>query len=166
MNPDAAATADELVDDLQMARVIQRQEDYERWQSLSKGEQSQLMRSFDHFFQLTAVEKKRTLRTLSPEEREAMAATLEKFESLPPAHREACVRGAQQFLMLPPTERVKFLENVDRWRNMSPEAREEWRTVVNQLSMIPLPPDVEPVLVLETPPLPIGAGIPPGSLTN
>ena len=27
-------------------------------------------------------------------------------------------------------------------------------------------PDVEPVLVLETPPLPIGAGPPAGSLTN
>jgi hypothetical protein len=161
MHPGSAANADELVGQLPTARVATMERDFARWQALSDGERAQLLRGFNHFFRLTAVEKKRTLRTLSEEERIAMQKALRKFDALPPSQREACVRGFHQFVLMPPSERARFMGNVDRWQAMSPEDREQWRSVVNQLAYQlaqrpPLPPGVEPVLVYDTPPLPIG----------
>jgi hypothetical protein len=157
MHPETAANADELIGQLPTARVAAMEEDFQRWQALSDGERIQLLRGFNHFFQLTAAEKERTLRALSSEERIAMEKTLKTFERLPPAQRAACVRGFQQFVLMPPGERAKFLKNADRWQSMSPEDREQWRMVVDQLSqMPPLPPGVEPVLRPEMPPLPPG----------
>jgi hypothetical protein len=157
MHPETPANADELIGRLPTARVGEMEADFARWQALSAGERSQLLKSFRHFFELTTVERQRTLRTLSAEERLAMEKTLEQFETLPPRQREACVQGFQQFVLMPPGERAAFLRNADRWQAMSPEAREEWRTVVHRLSqMPPLPPGVDPVLRPLTPPLPPG----------
>lgn len=157
LNPTSASTADELVDELQLTQLSGLEQDYERWRALPEGQRNQLLRGFNHFFQLTAPEKQRTLRTLSPEERRALESTLAKYETLSPAQRFACVQGFQQFLLMPPDERAVFLKNADRWQAMSPEDREAWRTVVNQLSEIPpLPPGVEPILIANTPPLPPG----------
>jgi hypothetical protein len=157
MHPDSAANADELVGRLPTTQVGEMQEDFERWQALSPGEQAQLLKGFNHFFQLTQAEQERTLRRLSPEERGAMQKTLEQFERLPADQRAACIRGVQQFMNMPPAERAQFLKNADRWQSMSPEDREQWRALVSQLAqMPPLPPGVEPVLVPDSPPLPPG----------
>lgn len=157
MNPKSPANADELVTHLSTTRFVGMERDFARWQALSSEEQATLLRGFNHFFELTSAEQERTLRTLSEEERQAMARTLKTFEQLPDSRRAACIRGFQQFVLMPPSEQAKFLENADRWEAMSPEDREEWRTVVDQLSrMPPPPPGVEPVLVRDTPPLPVG----------
>jgi len=157
MHPENPPNADELVGPLPTSRAGELTADLERWQKLSEGERRQVFASFNHFFQLSPDEKERTLRTLSPEERQAMEQTLRMFESLSPGQREACFRGFQQFFIMPPDERAKFLKNADRWKNMSPEDREQWRTVVRQLAqMPPLPPGMEPVVV-DSPPLPPGA---------
>lgn len=167
MHPDSAANADELIGQLPTSRIARMEDDFARWQSLSDGERTQLLKGFNHFFQLTAAEKKRTLRTLSPEEQMSMEKTLRKFETLPLAQRQACIQGFQQFMLMPPSEQTKFLKNADRWQAMTPEDREQWRTVVNQLSsMPPLPPGVKPVLVQDTPPLPLGFDPPSIAKTN
>lgn len=134
----------------------------ERWSSLSLGEQTQLLASFQRFFTLTEEEKDRTLRTLSAEERQAMEKTLKQFESLPQQQRAACIRGFQQFALMPPSERAQFLRNAEKWEAMSPEERQQWRDAVYSIaSMPPLPPGVEPVLIPDPPPLPPGFVPPP-----
>lgn len=167
MHPESPANANELIGQLPTARMAAMEKDFARWQALSDGERAQLLKGFNQFFQLTAVEKQRTLRTLSEEERLAMKKAIRTFENLPPTQREACVQGFQQFMLMPPSERAKFMKNVDRWQAMSPEDREEWRSVVDHLAqMPPLPPGVEPVLVHDTPPLPIGFTPPVTARTN
>jgi hypothetical protein len=134
----------------------------EKWSALSLGEQTQLLASFQRFFLLTEEEKARTLRTLSPEEQQAMERTMQQFESLPAQQRAACIRGFQQFALMPPSERAQFLKNAEKWQAMTPEERQEWRDAVNSIAtMPPLPPGVEPVLVFDTPPLPPGFVPPP-----
>jgi hypothetical protein len=134
----------------------------EKWSALSTGEQNQLLASFQRFFLLTEEEKARTLRTLSPEEQQAMDRTLKQFESLPPDQRNACIRGFQQFARMPASERAQFLRNAEKWQAMTPEERQEWREAVNSIAaMPPLPPGVESVLMPDTPPLPPGFVPPP-----
>ncbi len=134
----------------------------EKWSALSVGEQTQLLASFQRFFLLTEEEKDRTLRTLSPEEQEAMQKTLKQFDTLPPDRRAACIRGFQQFALMPPSERAQFLRNAEKWQAMTPVERQEWRDAVYSIaSMPPLPPGVEPVLVPDPPPLPPGFVPPP-----
>jgi hypothetical protein len=156
MHPESPANADDLVGRLPLETVSGMQEDFARWQALPPAQQVQLLQGFNNFFQLTAAEQARTLRTLSAEERTAMEKTLKQFDSLPASQRAACIQGFQQFVIMPASERARFLENADRWQAMTPEDREQWRRVVGQLSqMPPLPPGVEPVLI-EAPPLPPG----------
>jgi hypothetical protein len=167
MHPEGGTHADELIDELHLSRLAEMRQDYDRWQALSRTQQTQLLNAFNHFFQLTAVEKQRTLYTLSEPERRAMEATLEEFEALSPGQRKACVYGFQQFLMMPANERARFLKNADRWQAMSPEDRQEWRSVVTKLSqMPPPPPGVDHVLVLDVPPIPLGMDPPPTARTN
>jgi len=167
MHPESPANADELVGPLPTAKVSGMEDEFAQWQALSPGQRSQLLRCFNHFFELTSNEKARTLQTLSDAERLAMEKTLKKFEGLPEYQRQACLRGFQQFLLMPPGEQARFLENVDRWQALSPEDREEWRTVVEQLSqMPPLPPGVDPVFVRSPPPLPTGFVPPVTAQTN
>jgi hypothetical protein len=166
MHPDSPANADELIGRLPTARIAGMEEEFARWQALSPVQQGQLLKGFNNFFQLTDAEQERTLSSLSPQERIAMDRTLRQFDALPAAQRAACIRGFQQFVIMPVSERARFLENVDRWQSMSPEDREQWRSVVHQLSqMPPLPPGVEPVLV-ESPPLPPGFTRPMTAGTN
>lgn len=160
MNPQSPPNADELMAQLPASRTAEMDADMDRWQALSPKVQSQLLKGFNHFFQLTTDEQERTLRTLSPEERTAMQKTLRQYDALPTAQRIACIRAFQKFVLLPPGERAQFLKNADRWQAMSPEDREQWRTVVDQLAqMPPLPPGVEPVLIQDTPPLPPGLSV-------
>lgn len=164
MNPNTAANADELIGPLPTDRVAEMGADFNRWQTLSASERTQLLKGFNHFFELTDAERDKTLRTLSTAERSAMEKTLKQFEQLPPERRTACIQAFQKFALLPPGEQARFLRNADRWQVMSPEDRKEWRSVVDLLSQVqmpPLPPDVEPVFVPDTPPLPPGF-VPPG----
>jgi len=157
MNPESPATADELIRQMPASKAGEVEADFERWQALSQAQQHQLLKGFNSFFQLTPVEQERTLRTLSSEERLAMEKTLRQYDSLPPYQRTACIQAFQQFVLMPAGERAKFLRNADRWQAMTPEDRQQWRSVVNQLAqMPPLPPGVEPVLIQDSPPLPPG----------
>jgi hypothetical protein len=137
----------------------QLQADLERWQALSPEQQETILRRFHTFFELTPAEQAQTLNTLSDEERRAMERTLKDFDRLPATQRVQCMAAFEQFAGLSAAERAQFLRNAERWRNMSPSERQQWRDLVRQLSeMPPLPPGVEPILPHALPPLPPGAG--------
>jgi len=112
---------------------------------------------FEQFFELPSREKEKTLGALSDTERREMEVTLKAFEKLPPEQRHICVNSFRKFSNMTAEERAQFLKNAERWKEMPPEDRRAWRTLITKL-----------------PPLPPGFGLPPmpplprrpASLTN
>jgi hypothetical protein len=105
---------------------------------------------FNHFFELTIREKKATLSTLSRTEQEQMQKTLETFEHLPASQRLQCLRSFSKFAGMNAGDRKEFLQNAERWSQMSPAERQAWRDLVTNVPQWPpLPPSA-----LQPPPLP------------
>lgn len=121
--------------------------------------QQKIANQFNHFFELTAQEKKQTLNTLSDAERAQMEKTLKTFEHLSPRQRQLCVQNYARFAGMSASERAEFLKNADRWSKMSPKERQSWRELVQQVPIWPtgwtprqtppLPPNF-PVLTVAT----------------
>jgi hypothetical protein len=114
--------------------------------------QLQVTEQFNQFFELTTREKKATLSTLSPTEREQMQKTLDSFEHLPPRQRITCVRSFSQFAGMNPADRTEFLKNAERWSQMSPGERQAWRDLVAHVPQ--WPPLPQSVLMPPPPPPP------------
>lgn len=112
------------------------------WNSLSEGERRQIAAGFNQFFALTPDEKQKTLNTLSDAERAQMEKTLQSFDKLPPGQRAECVGAFAKFASMSAREQSEFLENAERWSQMSPAERQAWRDLV--------------INVPQWPPLPIG----------
>jgi hypothetical protein len=120
-----------------------------RWQNLTSHQRQDIMRHFYQYFDLSPVEKRKTIQTLSETERVQIEKTLEAFGGLSQAQRAQCVRSFQKFASFDPEERQQFLHNAERWERMSPSDRQAWRNLVSNLShQPPLPPGFSP------PPLP------------
>jgi hypothetical protein len=113
--------------------------------------QQQVAEQFNQFFELTVREKKATLSTLSPTEREQMQKTLASFEQLPPMQRITCVRSFSQFAGMNPADRTEFLKNAERWSQMSPGERQAWRDLV---AHVPQWPPLPPSVLIPPPPPP------------
>jgi hypothetical protein len=117
-----------------------------RGQPLSEGEREKMAARFNQFFELTAIEKKKTLNTLSDAERQQMEKTLETFGKLPAVQRLKCIRAFTEFAGMSPEEKKEFLQNAQRWSQMSPKERQAWRDLVSHvpewppLPPLPLPP--------------------------
>jgi hypothetical protein len=120
-----------------------------RWQALSEEERQKITAQFNRFFELTPVEKQKTLNTLSDTERAQMEKTLQSFDKLPPAQRAQCIRGFTKFAGMNPAERAEFLKNAERWSQLPPRERQAWRDLVAQ---VPLWPPLPQTLI--KPPLP------------
>ena len=101
---------------------------------------SKMLDRFNQFFELTAPEKEKALKTLSEPERRQIEKTLRTFGSLPPDQRAQCIRSFAKFASLSLDERQQFLKNAERWKLMSPGERQAWRELVRSLPP-PLPPD-------------------------
>ena len=120
-------------------------------------EQQTLTEQFNRFFELTAVEKKEALKTLSAAERRQMEKTLQSFEQLPPSQRLLCVRNYAKFTGLSAAERAEFLKNADRWSQLSPQERQAWRELVARVPQwppmppVPVPPNLVPHLPANIP---------------
>lgn len=99
--------------------------------------QQKIAESFNRFFELTPEEKEQTLNTLSDTERAQMEETLKTFEHLPPQQRLLCVRNYARFAGMSADERAEFLKNADRWSKLSPEERQSWRELVQQVPIWP-----------------------------
>jgi hypothetical protein len=125
----------------------------------------QIAAQFDQFFELTPVEKEKTLGALSPAERGQMEKTLQSFDQLPPPLRLECIRAFTQFAGLSPQDRADFLKNAERWSQMSPKDRQVWRDLVTHVpEWPPMPPSLN---LPPMPPMPGATGkINPAVATN
>ena len=105
---------------------------------------------FEHFFKLTEADRRKTLATLSPEERQQMQKSLVAFMRLPKSQRDQCIRSFGQFASMTDEERRGFFQNAGRWEKMSPAERQAWRNLVNRFPpmppMRPPPPPLPPSL--------------------
>jgi hypothetical protein len=121
--------------------------DLAHWDKLSEDQRQKITAQCSRFFELTPMEKKKTLNTLSDAERQQMEKTLETFGKLPPAQRLKCIRAFTEFAGLSVQEKQDFLKNAQRWAQMSPKDRQTWRDLVTH--------------VPEWPPLPSALIMPP-----
>jgi hypothetical protein len=130
--------------------------DLAHWDKLSEDQRQKITAQCSRFFELTPMEKKKTLNTLSDAERQQMEKTLETFGKLPPAQRLKCIRAFTEFAGLSVQEKQDFLKNAQRWAQMSPKDRQTWRDLVTHvpewpplpsaLIMPPMPPAFHPAL--------------------
>jgi hypothetical protein len=132
-----------------VGRFVPSDADQARWNALSENDRRRITSEFNQFFQLTPVEKHKTLKTLSDAERAQMDKTLQSFDKLPPAQRRQCIHAFTQFAGMSPTERGEFLKNAERWAQLPPTERQAWRDLVAQ---VPLWPPLPHALIV--PPVP------------
>ena len=134
-------------------------EEQSRWNALSTDERQKITTQFNHFFELTPVEKQKTLNTLSAAERAQMEKTLQSFSQLPAAKRSQCIRAYAQFASMSPQSRSEFLKNAEQWSQMSPNDRQTWRDLVTHVPLWPpmpqsiLPPPMPPRISPRVPPV-------------
>jgi hypothetical protein len=113
---------------------------------LSENQRQKITAQFNQFFELTAVEKQKTLKTLSEAERKQMEKTLDTFGKLPPGQRLLCLRAFTEFAGMNAQEKQDFLKNAQRWSQMSPKERQTWRDLVAHVpEWPPLPPVMPPL---------------------
>ncbi|HEX7577276.1 MAG TPA: DUF3106 domain-containing protein [Verrucomicrobiae bacterium] len=118
-------------------RSVPNDADQARWNALSENDRHRITSEFTQFFDLTQVEKQKTLKTLSDAERAQMDKTLQTFDQLPPAQRRQCINAFTQFAGMSPAERAEFLKNAERWAQLPPKERQAWRDLVAQVPLWP-----------------------------
>ncbi|MGA2180717.1 MAG: DUF3106 domain-containing protein [Verrucomicrobiota bacterium] len=123
--------------------------DLAHWNVLSEDQHQKITAQCNQFFELTPMEKKKTLNTLSAAERQQMEKTLETFGKLPPAQRLKCIRSFTEFAGMSAQEKQDFLKNAQRWSQMSPKERQTWRDLVTH---VPEWPPLSPALMPPMPP--------------
>jgi hypothetical protein len=129
--------------------------DLARWYALPEDQRQKITAQFNQFFELTPMEKKKTLNTLSDAERQQIEKTLETFGQLPPAQRRQCIRAFTEFAGMSAQEKQDFLKNAQRWSQMLPKERQAWRDLVRQVpEWPPLPPALMPPMPPLAPQLP------------
>ena len=127
--------------------------DQAHWNALSEDDRGRIAGEFNQFFELTRVEKQKTLNTLSGTEKAQIEKTLVTFSNLPPAQRAQCIRAYTKFAGMSPEDRADFLKNAERWSQLPPKERQAWRDLVAQVPLWPplphalnMPPPLPPHL--------------------
>ena len=110
----------------------------ETWKGLSDGQREQALAGFNKFFELTPEQKERALDLVSDEERNQMEQTLAAYQLLTPEQRKRCINSFEKFAQMSVVQRKQFLENAERWREMTPEERQKWRELVSVAPIMPL----------------------------
>jgi len=119
--------------------------DLAHWNTLPEDQRQKITAQFNQFFELTPMEKKKTLNTLSDTERQQMENTLETFGKLPPVQRLKCLRAFTEFAGMSAQEKQDFLKNAQRWSQLPPKERQTWRDLVTHVpEWPPLPPALMP----------------------
>lgn len=137
-----------------------------REHALSDEQRRKLTERFNRFIELTPREREKALGTLSDAERRQMEKTLDAFSTLPPRQRDQCLRSFASFAGLSQPEREQFLQNAERWAQMSLAERQAWRELVSRVPKLPpLPPGLIPAS-LRPPPLPPTPGASAAVATN
>jgi len=131
-----------LLDSMSPARREKLETGMIYWRQLSENQRRTILSRFNQFFELTPGERQRALATLSEPERRQIEKTLRAFGSLPSGQRAECIRSFEKFTSLNLEERQLFLKNAEKWKVMTPEQRQSWRDLVENLSQHPpLPPE-------------------------
>lgn len=130
--------------------------DQTRWNALSDRDHQAMVVQFNEFFELSAVEKQKTLGELPEAERVQMEKTLQTFDNLPPQERMQCIHAFGKFAGMSHQERAEFLKNAQRWSKMTPSERKAWRDLVAHVPQ--WPPMPSPIIM---PPMPSMPGAPP-----
>ena len=146
-----AAQQSNIVARMSVAQKQKLQEGIDRWNRLTPDQRESLAGRFNQFFALNAIERKRALVTLSAPERRQIEQTLQAFDRMPESEREQCIRSFEKFANLGLAQRQLFLKNAERWRQMTPNERQAWRTLVNK---VPAPSVPSSLMPPEMPPLP------------
>jgi hypothetical protein len=133
-----------IVTNMSPARRERLQAGIEQWNRMPEEQRQKMMSRFNQFFDLTAAEKEKTLRTLSVPERRQIEKTLVTFGKLPPDQRATCIRAIEKYTNLNLAERQRFWKNAERWGTLTPSQRQAWRDLVNKLPP-PLPTDFPPL---------------------
>jgi len=134
--------------DLTLPQRAKLEQQLASWLALPPDQRQRMCDRFQQFFELSPREKEKILSALPDAERGGMDKTLHAFEKLPPDQRSLCVISFRNFANMTPEERAQFLIKAERWKEMPPDDRQTWRTLVTKLP--PLPPG------FGKPPLPPG----------
>jgi hypothetical protein len=135
-----SATPQALTDLLKLIPPEERdklQKGLDRWGAMSEDARQSALAGFNKFFELTPEEKERALDLVSDEERSQMEQTLSAYQHLTPEQRALCISSFEKFAQMSVAERKQFLENAERWREMTPEERQKWRELVVVAPMLP-----------------------------
>jgi hypothetical protein len=73
-----------------------------------------------------------------------MERALSAFASLPPEQRRICIESFVKFKQMSKEEVNQFLKNAARWKAMSPQERETWRSLIKILPPHASVPSVPP----------------------
>jgi predicted Fe-S protein YdhL (DUF1289 family) len=126
--------------------------DLAHWNTVTEDQRQKITAQCNRFFELTPMEKQKTLNTLSDAERQQMEKTLELFGQLPPAQRRQCIHAFTDFAGMSAPEKQEFLKSAQRWSQMSPKERQTWRDLVRQVpEWPPLPSSLMPQLPPQLP---------------
>lgn len=108
------------------------------WNGMSDDQRQAALAGFNRFFELTPEQKESALNLVSDEERSQMEQTLAAYQHLTLEQRKLCISSFEKFAQMSVVERKQFLENVERWREMTPEERQKWRELVNVAPIMPM----------------------------
>ena len=114
------------------------------WNGMSDDQRQAALAGFNRFFELTPEEKESALNLVSDEERNQMEQTLSAYQHLTPEQRKLCISSFEKFAQMSVVERKQFLENAERWREMTPEERQKWRELVTAAPIMPVGFPVRP----------------------
>ena len=134
--------------DLTLPQRAKLEQQLASWLALPPDQRQRMCDRFQQFFELSPREKEKILSALPDAERGGMDKTLHAFEKLPTEQRSLCVSSFRNFANMTPEARAQFLKKAERWKELPPDDRQTWRTLVTKLP--PLPPG------FGKPPLPPG----------
>jgi len=127
----------EFLEQIPPERQEELKKGFDHWKTLSDADRQKTLASFNKFFELTPEQKEQTLDAVSDDEREQMKKTLASYANLTPAQRAQCITSFEKFARMSVGERQQFLKNAERWREMTPEERENWRQLVTRAPIMP-----------------------------
>jgi hypothetical protein len=127
----------------------------QRWHALPEEKRRQLQQHFHLVFRLDDEQKEKSFQTLNETERRQMDRTVQTFRALTPAQRDACIASVQRFTELSSHERAEFLRNVELWQDMTPKERQLWREMVARFRVRRPPPPPPPLPPRALPSVPV-----------
>ena len=117
-----------------------------RWAAMTDEQRRAASNQFTQFFELTAQEKEKAIRSLPAPERPQVEKMMQTVGNLSQEQRSEYMTSFAKFASLSLAERQRFLENAEHWKQMSPTEQQAWRDLVRRLP---------PPIPRRPPPLPL-----------